>query len=71
MGMVDIPFGEVSSFQIHGLAICRYTNASEVYRFSCDAEWSTQQDEVYGSMAEAKQELPAQYQNVKVVWHAL
>ena len=67
----DKPFGEVSGIKIHGLAICRYAGASEVYRFSCDAQWNTQQDEVYGSAIEAKHELPDQYRNSKANWHVM
>lgn len=66
----DSPFGEVGGIQIHGLAICRYADALEIYRFSCDAKWGPQQDQLYDSITEAKQELPIQYQNAKAVWHA-
>ena len=64
----DAPFGRVGEVKIHGLAICRYAGASEIYRFSCDAEWDTQQDQVYESATEAKDELPEQYRNAKANW---
>ena len=66
----DVPFGNVGGTNIHGLAICRYAGASEVYRFSCDAHWHTQQDEIYESATEAKNELPHQYRNSEATWHA-
>lgn len=66
----ETPFGEVSGTPIHGLAICRYAGASEIYRFSCDAHWQTQQDETYESASEAKHALPDQYRNSAAVWHA-
>lgn len=64
----DTPFGEVSGTKVHGLAVCRYAGSSEIYRFSCDAQWNTEQDEVYGSVQEAIDELPHQYRNSEAIW---
>lgn len=70
----DVPFGEVRDQQggvaavIHGLAICQYEGDTSVYRFSCDAHWQCQQDQIYDSAGEAKAELPAQYCKVSAVW---
>ena len=68
------PFGEVrcgdgsTTVQIFGLALCRYPNDAQVYRFSCDGHWECQQDQMYGSLEEARTNLPAQYRNVPVLW---
>ena len=66
----DYPFGEVpgaASPGIYGLAIATY-DGQEFYRFSCDCEWETQQDEPYGTIDEAKRQLPDQYRNVEAIW---
>jgi hypothetical protein len=55
--------------EIYGLAICRYTKSGEIYRFSCDANWETEQDSDYQSVEEAKSNLPLQYQEVKANWN--
>ncbi|MBE3027237.1 hypothetical protein GQ37_016560 [Janthinobacterium sp. BJB1] len=72
----DLPFGHVASdtgaapIAIHGLAVCRYDGEARVYRFSCDAQWETLQDEAYASEDEARAQLPAQYRAVAAAWHA-
>ena len=63
-----IPFGKVGDKDIYGLAICQYENSNEVYRFSCDKHWETQQDGLYDSVEKAKKLLPAQYKNVLASW---
>ena len=67
----DAPFGEVGGVLIHGLAICHYGDSHEIYRFSCDAHWGTQQDGLYGSINEAKSDLPRQYRNAEAIWYAM
>ncbi|MDO8037136.1 hypothetical protein O3297_27290 [Janthinobacterium sp. SUN128] len=70
-----LPFGHVTSedgaasIAIHGLAVCRYGDETQVYRFSCDAHWETVQDEVYASEHDAREQLPAQYRAVAAVWN--
>lgn len=70
----DLPFGHVGSedgsapIAIHGLALCQYAGESSVYRFSCDAQWDSVQDERYASADEARQQLPAQYRAVAATW---
>jgi hypothetical protein len=68
------PFGHViggdTAEAIFGLAIATYDKTNTVYRFSCDARWDTVQDGLYSSVDEAKRQLPPQYQNVHVLWHA-
>ncbi|MGF1836829.1 hypothetical protein [Photobacterium sanguinicancri] len=66
-GVVKTCTGEVA-FKIYGLAICQYADDSVVYRFSCDNNWETVQDDSYISIDEAKEYLPAQYQCVKATW---
>lgn len=64
----SVPFGFVSDIEIYGLAICQYENSNDVYRFSCDKNWETQQDSLYNSAEEAIEELPEQYRNVSAKW---
>jgi hypothetical protein len=70
----DTPFGVLraagggEAVAIHGLALCRYDGAGGVYRFSCNARWACEQDAVYASLAEAKQDVPAQYRRVEPAW---
>lgn len=64
----SVPFGAVSDTKIYGLAICQYENSNEVYRFSCDEAWETQQDGLYDSVEQAKEQLPEQYKNVPAEW---
>lgn len=66
----SMPFGRVSDIEIYGLALCQYENTEDVYRFSCDEDWETQQDDVYSSVQEAKESLPTQYKNVEAEWKA-
>lgn len=66
----DRPFGEVlgsESLLIYGLAIATYDD-SVFYRFACDSHWETQQDGLYDSIEQAKEQLPEQYRNVEVCW---
>lgn len=71
----DVPFGQVAAddgsatIAIHGLALCQYAGETNIYRFSCDAQWDSVQDEPYASMDEARQQLPAQYRAVAAAWH--
>jgi len=67
-GVVRFQSGEVAA-EIFGLAICKYSNGSKIYRFSCNYEWETEQDSTYDSIAQAKAQLPSQYQQVKANWH--
>lgn len=64
----EIAFGMVGKTAIHGLALCRYDGAQEIYRFSCNRHWNCEQDAPYGSVHEAKSELPVQYRRVDAVW---
>lgn len=67
-GVIRYESGEVAA-EIFGLALCKYLNEDAIYRFSCNAEWETEQDSSYDTIAEAKAQLPAQYQAVKANWH--
>ena len=69
-GTLHYQSGEIAS-ELYGLAICRYKNSNIVYRFSCNANWETEQDSDYNSIQEAKECLPKQYRNVNVVWNVL
>lgn len=70
----SVPFGfvgdekDLMASEIYGLAICQYENSEAVYRFSCDENWETQQDQVYDSVNQAIENLPDQYRNVKADW---
>ena len=73
----DVPFGHVAAdtgvaaIAIHGLALCRYAGESRVYRFSCDAQWTCQQDAIHGSLLEAREQLPDQYRAIPASWHGM
>jgi hypothetical protein len=62
------PFGYVGDTKIYGLAICQYENSNQVYRFSCNKFWETEQDSQYDSVEKAIEQLPDQYKNVKADW---
>ncbi|MEP6904105.1 MAG: hypothetical protein ABJA66_20470 [Actinomycetota bacterium] len=70
----SVPFGFVGdpkdpmASKIYGVAICQYENSNEFYRFSCDENWETQQDQVYDSVKLAIENLPDQYKNVSADW---
>jgi hypothetical protein len=64
----DTGFGFVGSIAIHGLAICKYADASSFYRFACDSQWTVVQDQDHQSALEAKDELPEQYQAERPDW---
>ena len=61
--------GAPGAIAIHGLALCRYAHEARVYRFCCDAQWESVQDELYASVDEARAQLPAQYRAVAATWH--
>lgn len=64
------PFGLVPGTEppeVFGLAIATYDDV-QFYRFSCDRNWETVQDDVYNSVAEAKEGLPEQYRNAEARW---
>ena len=66
-GAVRYSSGEVAS-EIYGLAICSYPDDGKVYRFSCNADWETEQDSDYSTVDEAKNNLPEQYRAVEASW---
>ncbi|WP_228450720.1 hypothetical protein [Chryseolinea soli] len=71
----DRPFGvmpfvdDEREIEIYGLAICRYKDTSQVYRFSCSSDWEVQNDAPYDSIEEAMKQLPDQYRNVEAEWY--
>lgn len=72
----DKPFGLIpmvdadsdEPIEIYGLAICRYDDSGNVYRFSCDKEWEVQQDGLYESVDDALRQLPDQYRLIETNW---
>ena len=68
------PFGSICdqsgevAVEVFGLAICQYSDNNQIYRFSCDREWETEQDSVYNSVIEAKENIPSQYCEVTANW---
>ena len=70
----DSPFGLLTDsndkvvVQIHGLALCQYAGSSDIYRFSCDEKWESEQDSIYYSIDDAKNQLPKQYTNAPIEW---
>lgn len=74
----DFPFGYLpdshnieSPIEIFGLAICRYPDSAEIYRFSCNKNWETEQDSPFPSIEEARKNVPTQYQLVTAMWEKL
>ena len=62
------PFGFVGDEKVYGLAICKYENSGNFYRFSCDKKWETIQDSHYDTIESAINQLPMQYKNVEANW---
>ncbi len=68
------PFGWVGtevypkSSPVYGLVIARYRGKPTIYRFSCDKQWETVQDDTYETAEEAMKCLPDQYKEVEVLW---
>jgi hypothetical protein len=70
----DIPFGFVFytdgsvASAIFGLAICQYDTSDRFYRFCCNKNWETEQDDVYDTIEHAIRYLPEQYKNKPRHW---
>ena len=70
----EIPFGVLTytsgenAAEIYGFAICRYPNATSVYRFSCNKDWEAEQDSTYESVEAAKVNIPSHYNSALVNW---
>ncbi len=67
------PFGVVGDIdgeeeEVFGLALCKYHDSVNFYRFSCDKNWQVVQDAPYNSMEEAVKLLPDQYKKVERNW---
>ena len=61
--------GGSPSIPIHGLAICRYADSSQVYSFSCDASWEVMNDSPCGNSLDAALERrSAHYDIERVAW---
>ncbi len=71
----ELPFGFVADktgndkIAVFALALCQYKDSHQVYRFSCNKQWESLQDDVYESIEEAMLMLPQQYQVQQVDWH--
>ena len=64
-----MPYSDGSGgIPIHGLAICRYDESRQVYRFSCDDKWETQNDSSHDSIEDAKTAESGQYDVLSVKW---
>ena len=70
----ETPFGIIENIgedeitEVFGLAICRYGDSSNFYRFSCDKNWQIVQDSYCDSIEKAIEFLPGQYKNVERIW---
>lgn len=64
------PFGYCSDAAIHGFAVCRYPNG-QLYRFSCNEHWETENDAPCDDEGSAMSSLPLNYMATaaKVQWH--
>lgn len=68
--MMPVAGGE--PIPICGLAICRYDHtAGPVLRFSCNAEWETENDSQWPSIEGALQGESAQYDISSISWKTL
>lgn len=67
-GVINYTEGDLPAIEIFALAICQYDKSNDIYRFSCNKNWETEQDGVYASVEEAKENLPEQYKNVPTKW---
>lgn len=69
------PFGIIGNMDddekdiVFGLAICKYEDSNEFYRFSCNENWEVVQDGLYNSIENAIELLPDQYKNSERYWH--
>ncbi|RFS18688.1 hypothetical protein DVR12_26960 [Chitinophaga silvatica] len=57
--------------EVYGLAICKYENSGNLYRFSSDKNWESPQDGPYGTVEDAIRLLPDQYKNVEADWQEI
>lgn len=68
------PFGfignedDTEKEEVYGLAICKYEDSREIYRFSCGKSWDTIQDSPHDTVENAISRLPDQYKNIEAVW---
>jgi hypothetical protein len=66
-----LPFTDLTMapIAIFGIAVCGYEDSSVFYLFICNKDWEVEQDSGgYGSIDEAINHLPLQYQKVKASW---
>ncbi len=55
--------------KIFGLAVARYEHSGQIYRFSCDANWETENDSACGQDVEHAKNTPStQYDISQVKW---
>lgn len=70
----QVPFGIIENTdgdekeEVFGLAVCKYEDSDNFYRFSCDKNWEVVQDSLYNSIEDAIRFLPEQYKNVERNW---
>ena len=70
----QVPFGIIENMdgdekeEVFGLAVCKYEDSDNFYRFSCDKNWEVVQDSLYNSIEDAIRFLPEQYKNVERNW---
>jgi hypothetical protein len=68
----EVPFGELPGAKgddrlVYGFAVCRYASG-QFYRFTCNKHWQVVQDMDHSSEAEARADIPSQYDAARVVW---
>lgn len=62
-----MPYGN-GRMEIFGLAICKYSKGTGIYRFSCNADWEVENDGLYDNIGQAATALSAQYDAARVEW---
>ena len=53
--------GNIPQLKFARIAICQYKNKSETYLFHCNQSWKTENDDLYGSVEEAKESVMKLY----------
>ncbi|HKZ67022.1 MAG TPA: hypothetical protein VJ111_11720 [Chitinophagaceae bacterium] len=68
------PFGTIGNTnddekeEVFGLAVCKYDDSDNFYRFSCDKNCQVVNDALHNSIEDAIEFLPEQYKNAERNW---
>ena len=68
------PFGHLLDTEgkvvcaVHGIAVCRYPGSEELYRFTCDENWTVEQDAPYETVEQAMMSAEQLYSLTRNQW---